>query len=184
MPVQQFADVAPDNAFYPYIDCLVGQDILSGYPCGEPGEPCDSQNLPYFRPGSNVTRGQLAKIVSNAAGYNDDPGALNYTDVDPTSTFYDYIQRLTIHNVISGYQCGGPGEPCDAESRPYFRPGASATRGQIAKIVSNAANYQENHSQQTFAARATRLHLLPIHPKAIEPEHSRRLSVWWSGRAL
>ena len=29
------------------------------------GEPRDPNNLPYFRPGANATKGQASKIVSN-----------------------------------------------------------------------------------------------------------------------
>jgi hypothetical protein len=38
---------------------------------------------------------------------------------------------------MSGYPCGGPGEPCDGENRNYFRPNNPLTRGQTAKIVAN-----------------------------------------------
>jgi hypothetical protein len=38
---------------------------MGGYGCGELSEPCGPGSLPYFRPGSNATRGQVAKIVSN-----------------------------------------------------------------------------------------------------------------------
>jgi hypothetical protein len=110
--------------------------LVTGYPCGGPGEPCGPSNLPYFRPNANVTRGQLAKIDANAAGYNDTPGAQQYEDVLPGSTFYDYIWRLTDRSIITGYPCGGPGEPCGPNNLPYFRPGVSATRGQASKIVS------------------------------------------------
>jgi hypothetical protein len=46
------------------------------------------------------------------------------------------IETAAAHGVISGYNCGAPGEPCGGASGTlYFRPGADATRGQIAKIV-------------------------------------------------
>ena len=41
---------------------------------GGPGEPCDLENRPYFRPNNNVTRGQIAKVVSESAGLSEDPG--------------------------------------------------------------------------------------------------------------
>ena len=47
-----FSDVPPDNAFYTYIRCLVCRGIISGYDDGT------------FRPGNDITRGQIAKIVS------------------------------------------------------------------------------------------------------------------------
>ena len=111
--------------------------MVNGYPCGGAGEPCGPNNLPYFRPNSNVTRGQLSKIDANAAGLTQTPGAQQYEDVLPGSTFYDYIWRLTDLGVMNGYPCGGIGEPCGPNNLPYFRPGANATRGQASKIVSN-----------------------------------------------
>jgi hypothetical protein len=58
-----FADVPPTNTFYPFVRCLACQGIISGYPCGGTGEPCNANDDPYFRPNAYVTRGQLAKIV-------------------------------------------------------------------------------------------------------------------------
>jgi hypothetical protein len=116
---------------------LADLGIVSGYPCGGPGEPCGGGNLPYFRPNNNVTRGQLSKIVSEAAGFSDTPGGQQFEDVAPGSTFYDWIWRLADRGIIGGYVCGGPGEPCGGGNLPYFRPGNPATRGQSSKIVSN-----------------------------------------------
>jgi hypothetical protein len=115
---------------------------MAGYACGiDPNEPCDDQNRPYFRPGNGATRGQLTKIVSNAAGFNNAIPADQYTfaDVPPTHTFWLYVERLLANrpDVMGGYQCGGAGEPCDSENRPYFRPNNPLTRGQTSKIVAN-----------------------------------------------
>ena len=94
-------------------------------------------NLPYFRPNANATRGQISKIVSNAADFNNVVSGQSFEDVPPGSPFYEWIQRLTSRGIMSGYECGGAGEPCVGSSLPYFRPNANATRGQTAKIVSN-----------------------------------------------
>ena len=91
---QQYEDVLPGSTFYDFIWRLTNRGLVNGYPCGGPGEPCGPANLPYFRPNANVTRGQIAKIDANAAGYNDPPGAQQYEDVLPGSTFYDFIWRL------------------------------------------------------------------------------------------
>ncbi|MBF6614478.1 MAG: S-layer homology domain-containing protein [Chloroflexi bacterium] len=136
---QSFQDVPPDSTFYLWVQRLSQRGIINGYPCGGPGEPCSPPaNLPYFRPNATVTRAQTAKIVSNAAGYNDPPTGQSFTDVPPSSPFYPYVQRLTARGIMAGYSCGGPGEPCDAQSRPYFRADNTATRAQAAKIVYNA----------------------------------------------
>jgi hypothetical protein len=151
----QFADVPSTNTFYPFVRCLACQGIVSGYQCGGPNEPCDPAFNPYFRPNNYVTRGQLAKIVSESAGFQEEipPSQYTFADVPYGSTFWVWIERLADREVMSGYQCGGPNEPCDGQNRPYFRPGAGATRGQLTKIVSNAAGFNDAipPTQQTFA---------------------------------
>jgi hypothetical protein len=122
-----FSDVPEGSAFHMYVQCLVCREIVSGYPDGT------------FRPGVAMTRGQLAKIVSNAAGFSQVPWAQSFEDVPPSHTFYLYIERMVANDVLFGYACGGVGEPCGHVPRPYFRPDAYATRGQVSKIVANAA---------------------------------------------
>ena len=135
-----FSDVPADNTFYGSIRCLACRGFVSGYADGT------------FRPNAQITRGQIAKIVSNAAGYGSDPGVQVYEDVPPGHPFFDWVQRLSNGGVISGYPCGSiPEEPCVAPgNRPYFRPYANATRGQLSKIVSNAAGYSDPPTGQTF----------------------------------
>jgi len=119
--------------------------IVNGYTSG-----CGTGN-PCFRPNDNVTRGQLAKIVSNSAGFIDPPGNQLFQDVAPGSTFYDYVSRLASRGYIGGYACGGVGEACVPPGNlPYFRPNSDATRGQISKIVSNAAAFNDPPSGQQF----------------------------------
>lgn len=138
---QMYQDVDGNNPFYQWINRLSNRGHMSGYPCDTaPEEPCiPPDNRPYFRPGNTATRGQISKIVSNAAGYEDDipPDRQTFADVLPGSTFWLYIERLVVHDIIGGYPCGGPGEPCDPENRPYFRPYSNVTRGQASKIVAN-----------------------------------------------
>ncbi|MDQ3706455.1 MAG: S-layer homology domain-containing protein [Chloroflexota bacterium] len=136
---QLFQDVTPDSPFYAFIYRLSmpGRVFMSGYPCGGSGEPCGAGNLPYFRPGANATRGQLSKIVANAAGFNETPAKQSFEDVPTNSAFYSFIERLSSRGYISGYACGAAGEPCGGGNLPYFRPNSSVTRGQAAKIVAN-----------------------------------------------
>ncbi len=132
-----FQDVPVDSSFFDYVGRLASRDIMQGYPCGSPGEPCQAGNLPYFRPGNNATRGQISKIVANTAGYTDAQPAQVFEDVPLDQPFHDYIGRLASRDIMQGYPCGSPGEPCQAGNLPYFRPGNNATRGQTSKIVSN-----------------------------------------------
>ncbi len=125
-----FTDVPAGSPFYTFVQCLACQNIVGGYSDGS------------FRPGANVTRGQLAKFVSNAAGYDDDipPTQQTFTDVPPSNPFWLFIERVAAHGVVGGYADG------------TFRPGANVTRGQVAKFVSNAADYQDAipATRQTF----------------------------------
>jgi hypothetical protein len=133
----QFSDVPITNTFYSSVRCLACRGIVSGYADGT------------FRPNNQVTRGQLAKMVSNAAGFSEPVSGQTFEDVPPTQTFYQWIERLSTRGYMSGYVCGGPGEPC-ITGKPYFRPSANATRGQTSKIVSNAAGFIEPVSGQIF----------------------------------
>src|SRR5262245_19071460 len=65
------------------------------------------------------------------------PGGQCFTDVPSTNPFYGFTNALYLDSIISGYPCGGPGEPCDPESRPYYRPGNNVTRAQMSKFVDN-----------------------------------------------
>ena len=63
--VQQFEDVPDSNPFSTFVNGLYLDNIISGYGCGGPGEPCGPGNLPYYRPNNDVTRAQMAKFVEN-----------------------------------------------------------------------------------------------------------------------
>jgi hypothetical protein len=110
-----FTDVPPSDPFFCFIETAYGHGIISGYSDGT------------FRPGNNVTRAQLCKIIVLAEAWADDcPTPGHFSDVPPSDPFFCYIETLYNHGVISGYADG------------TFRPGASATRGQISKIVYEA----------------------------------------------
>jgi hypothetical protein len=137
-PAQMFQDVPVGSTFQVFIGRLASRGYINGYACGGPGEPCQPGNLPYFRPNAKATRGQLSKIVSNAARFADPPWAQQFQDVGIGSTYYTYTYRLVSRGVMSGYPCGGAGEPCvPPADLPYFRPNNNATRGQTSKIVGN-----------------------------------------------
>jgi hypothetical protein len=122
-PTPTFTDVPITQTFYPYIETAYHQGIISGYSCGG--------GCLEFRPGNNVTRGQLCKIVVLAEGWAlYAPLLPTFIDVPTTDPFYAHIETAYRHGIISGYDCGiGCLE---------FRPGNYATRGQIGKIVYQA----------------------------------------------
>jgi glucose/arabinose dehydrogenase len=125
---QTFSDVPPTHTFWVYIERLAWRGIVGGYADGT------------FRPDNWVTRGQMTKFASNAAGFYEPvpAGRQTYTDVPPGHTFWEYIERLSARGIISGYECGRPpAGPCDPQRRPWFLPDSTITRGQTSKIVAN-----------------------------------------------
>jgi hypothetical protein len=129
-----FSDVPPGSTFFAYIETAAARGLVGGYGCGGSNpqtgaaEPCDPAGRPYYRPGNNVTRGQLTKIVVGAGQQVRgwillNPATASFIDVPPNSTFYTYIETAVCHGVLGGYSDG------------TFRPNNNATRGQIAKIV-------------------------------------------------
>jgi hypothetical protein len=112
-----FTDVSTDNPFYAYIEAAAARGWISGYADGT------------FRPYSNVTRGQIAKMVVTAAGYKlVSPATPSFSDVGADNGLYTYIETAKANGALSGYSDG------------TFRPEAQATRGQICKVVNWAVN--------------------------------------------
>lgn len=127
-----FSDVPQGSTFYQYVETLRNLGILDGYADGT------------FRPGAQVTRGQIAKIVVNAAMSADpanwtlaDPSSNTFEDVPVGSTFFRFVETAASHGALGGYMCGAPpaGGCVQPANKPYFAPGNNASRGQISKIV-------------------------------------------------
>jgi hypothetical protein len=111
-PTPTFTDVPTTHTFYQYIETAAYEGLVSGYADGT------------FRPQNDVTRGQLCKIVVEAAGWPlVSPPTPTFTDVPTDHTFYQYVETAFDRGIISGYSDG------------TFRPGNNATRGQISKVV-------------------------------------------------
>ncbi|HUS16204.1 MAG TPA: S-layer homology domain-containing protein, partial [Chloroflexia bacterium] len=138
---QTFEDVPSSDAFWVFVERLAGRGYISGYACGAPpaGACVPPANRPYFLAYANITRGQISKVVANSAGLNTAIPSTQQTfaDVPHGNAFWIFAERLAALNVISGYTCGGPGEPCDGQNRPYYRWTSNVTRNQAAKIVAN-----------------------------------------------
>jgi hypothetical protein len=148
-PGERFTDVCPPDYFYAPVLALANDGILSGY---NTSPPClNSLWIPCFNPYNSSTRGQISKVVSLAAGFNEPVSGQIFEDVPPGSTFYSYTQRMASRGIINGYPCGGPGEPCvPPGNRPYFRTNNNVTRGQLSKMTSLAFGWNEPITGQQF----------------------------------
>lgn len=112
-----FVDVPPGNVFYCFVETAYARGIISGYSDGT------------FRPGINVSRGQLSKIVVLSMGWDVIcPQRGRFVDVLPGNVFHCFVETAYVHNAISGYDDG------------TFLPNNNATRGQISAIVYRAIN--------------------------------------------
>lgn len=105
VPAQDFQDVPVSNPFFGYLHSIYLAGIVSGYNCGGAGEPCvPPYNLPYYRPNSAVTRGQMSKYASLARSQ---PGININTDSSPQPI----IARTTVGGgrAIEGDSVNGNG---------------------------------------------------------------------------
>ncbi|MFL5731879.1 MAG: S-layer homology domain-containing protein, partial [Chloroflexia bacterium] len=75
-PYPRFIDVPPTHPFYSYVETAYSRGIISGYACGA--------GCLEFRPGNNVTRAQLSKIVVLAENWAiTPPSTPTFRDVQP-----------------------------------------------------------------------------------------------------
>src|SRR5438477_738090 len=123
-----FTDVQPTDWFYEPVQWMFCNGVVEGYPDNT------------FRPNNPTTRAQIAKIAIGAFGLPvHTEGGPHFTDVPVDNVFYSFVETAYFYSIVTGYPCGGPGEPCDDLNRPYFRPDNQVTRGQLAKITTLAA---------------------------------------------
>jgi hypothetical protein len=67
------------------------------------------------------------------------PAGQCFEDVPPSNPFYTFTNMIYTENLVTGYACGGPEEPCvPPNNRPYYRPTADVSRGQMSKFIYNA----------------------------------------------
>lgn len=142
-PTPSFNDVPVGSAFYSYIETASARNIISGYGDGS------------FRPAEPVTRGQLVKISMLAEGWPLlSPPSATFNDVPAGSPFYNFIETATDKDVIGGYSDGS------------FRPGGTATRGQVAKVIYYARTAipypQEQETIDIINARRVGMGLVPL----------------------
>jgi len=131
---QDFKDVPPSNVFFDAIESAYHRGLVGGYTnpqCSDAG-----QESPCFLPSNYVSRGQIAKMTSQAAGYNDNVGTrFTYADVPSSYTFWADIERLTIHVNNSPYPPDQPQPSCPSATQPCFYPGSYAERADAVEAI-------------------------------------------------
>lgn len=154
-----FSDVKESHADFDGIATLYAAGIISGYPDGT------------FKPDTNVTRGQAAKMIAGALKLDTkDVENPNFTDIGASNPYYGSIAALVELKVISGY------------GDKTFRPNQTITHGDLAKILSSIPTLPELESVKNHAAseNVTRGQLATVIAEALTkstPEDGFTLSI-------
>ena len=119
-----FTDVLPGYFAYLYIETGFHAGILSGFDQAN----CTSHGATYpcYLPNILITRGQLTKLVVNAAHYplyTPTGGQQTFTDVPPSNVFFVSIETAVHKGVVNGY----PDQT--------YRPNNNIRRDEMAQIV-------------------------------------------------
>ncbi|MCR8851969.1 5'-nucleotidase C-terminal domain-containing protein [Lysinibacillus fusiformis] len=147
-----FSDVKENHADYEGISALYAAGIISGFPDGT------------FKPDTNVTRGQAAKMIAGALKLDTKEVVNpNFKDIDAANTYYGPIAALVGLKVISGY------------GDNTFRPNQTITHGDLAKILSSIPNLPElegakNHEASKSVTRGQLATLIAEALTTLNPE--------------
>ncbi|MEM6503052.1 MAG: S-layer homology domain-containing protein [Cyanobacteria bacterium P01_C01_bin.89] len=116
----RFPDVSSNHWAKSYIDALVSQGVLAGFPDGT------------FRPDAPVTRAQFSSMIQ--AVYSKSPvrGSTTFADVSNNHWAKNSIQNAYKMGFLSGY----PGN--------IFAPEQNIPREQVLVSLANGLNYQSN----------------------------------------
>ncbi len=120
---QDFTDVPPSYFGYLYVESGYHAGVLSGFDANT----CAAYHVvsPCYLPNVPITRGQLTKLVVNAAHYPliTPTSGQSFTDVPPSNVFYVSIETAHGKGVINGYP------------NHTFNPNGNIRRDEMAQIV-------------------------------------------------
>lgn len=124
-PTISFTDIDSSHWAYDSVINLAEKFILNGYLDGT------------FKPESNITRAEFAKIIVSATGSVDPYALSTFKDVNNGDWYYSYVSTAYSMGYITGYPDGS------------FRPNDNITRADICTIV-NRVLKAENTSVSAF----------------------------------
>lgn len=115
-----FPDVKPIAYYYDDVRILSGRGVINGFPDGT------------FKPSNNITRGEVAIILSRVlnldVGNVKDPG---FKDLPTTHKYYSEIAALVEAGVIHGYEDN------------TYRSNNTLTRAELAKVLTDGFGFKE-----------------------------------------
>lgn len=109
-PDPNLTDMKPTSYGYAEVAKAVELGIISG--------KIGADGTRYFDPSSYLTRGQMAKVIVEAAKLPKQQTTL-FLDVLPTDGFHDYIATLAAERITGGYE-DGTYRPANRISRQHF----------------------------------------------------------------
>lgn len=118
----EFSDVGEDNWFYYYVAWAYSEGLVQGDGRGR------------FLPRDQITREQLAAMLSRTIEYEEEAGEMPFTDVEDISGWADNYVYTAFNE---GWMIG------DARNR--FRPGANIMRAEVATAVNRILNRISNN---------------------------------------
>lgn len=124
-PTISFTDINSSHWAYDSVINLAEKFILNGYLDGT------------FKPESNITRAEFAKIIVSATGSVDPYALSTFKDVNNGDWYYSYVSTAYSMGYITGYPDG------------TFRPNDNITRADICTIV-NRVLKSKNTSVSVF----------------------------------
>ena len=105
------------------IEELIDQGVVNGNDDGS------------FAPNRQLNRAEVSKVIVLSSGVEiDTAGGPHFPDVQPGTWYYDYIETMYNQGWINGYPDG------------YFRPSVGINRAEIAKMVVNAFEIDQDLS--------------------------------------
>jgi hypothetical protein len=118
-----FSDVDASNPAYRYIEYVVAEGVVTGYP---------SDNT--YRPTEALNRGQMAAFIARALCGGESsvpvgPATASFPDVPASFTFFRHVEYILGAGVTSGYQDG------------LYHPERQCLRDQMAVFVTRAFDF-------------------------------------------
>lgn len=114
---QTFPDVNPTDWFYSYVEDLVTLGVVNS-------------SMPSYRPGDNVNRAEMAKLVVEAFEIDlVSPETATFKDVAPGTWYYEYVETAYAHGIVGGYK------DTEGTLTGFYGPGDSLTREQASKMI-------------------------------------------------
>ncbi|WP_052131657.1 S-layer homology domain-containing protein [Planococcus sp. CAU13] len=118
-PNPNFTDIKPGNYGYEEVAKAVQLGFISGKTAKDGSK--------FFDAGGTLTRGQMAKILSEAYNLKANDG-FTFSDVSATHWAKDYISRLATANITTGYEDG------------TFKPESKLQRAHFAVFMARQLN--------------------------------------------